>query len=459
MSTVFLRWDYKGNRWMPSWRGRIEEGGKVREVKLAVRWEGKPPAKGKRHGDKAFEDSRRRAQNELNELANKRIVPEEALRVAEQIQRLKYGNDSNEADTPLDGLFDAWKKAPHAKERSEKWERVAASTISVFVEWAKKHAPKEKTAGAVSSETIDNYFNERESRGVSGRTMNVARGILSAVFRELAPHGDAIKSLSGRPKSAENTVHRRALSPEDLAKLFDAAREVGEDWFGDLVVVAGCTALRRTDAACLRWRNVDLSAGWVEVRPGKNKGEVAVEIPLLPPLREVLARRAKGGTDDDAFVIPEAAEMASHNPQGLNWRLGKAIALAGLGTETAEDIPGGVSRERRPSVLGWHALRTSWATAAASAGMPLETICEVTGHSSTKTLLRHYVQLDKERKRAEVSGKLPGGFMGVAALPALPGPPDDWEEVRALADALTKGNAATTRRKILAIAARHNAEG
>ena len=456
LSTVFLRWDAKGGRWLPSWRGRIESGGKKREVKLAVRWEGTPPGRNGKHGDKLFEDSRRRAQNELNALIDQNKNAQEELRVAEQIQRLKYGQAENEADTPLDGFFDAWKNAPHPKERGKRWEGVAASTIKVFTDWVKANAKREKTAGAVSAETIERYFDARGKAGASGRTLNVARGILSVVFRELAPHGEAIKAISGHPKATENTVHRRALTPAELERLFTVSRETGGDWFGDLVVVAGCTALRRSDAARLRWENVDLDAGWVEVRPGKNKGEVAVEIPLLAPLRAVLERRAAelgDGATGEAFVIPEAAEMAKRNPGGLNWRLSKALAQAGLGDSTTADIPEGVARSRRPSVLGWHALRTSWATAAAAAGMPLETICDVTGHSSVKTLREHYVQLDKARKRQEVAQKLPCGFLGgrPLALPAV----DGWEEIRRLAKELTSENAEETREKLLALARQH----
>lgn len=450
----------------------MERGGKMREVKLGVKWDGVPPEKGERHGDKAFEDSRRRAQNELNALLDGSSDQREALRVAEQIQRLKYGQASNGADTPIESaaLFDAWRNAPHVKERGERWERGAASIIKIFAEFVKKHAPKEKTAGAVSAETIGKYFKAREDAGLSGRTRNVARGVLEVVFRTLAPYGEAVKALEGRPKASENTIHRKALSPEELGRLFQAAREVGGDWFGDLVVVAGCTALRRGDAARLRWCNVDLGAGWVEVRPAKNKGEIAVEIPLLAPLREVLERRAdESGCLAEDFVVPDAADMAENNPQGLNWRLAKAIERAGLAgsdeVATATDIPEGVKRARRPSVLGWHSLRTSWATAAAAAGMPLETICEVTGHATTKTLLKHYVQLDKSRKRADVAGKLPGGFMGMGAtlVPTLPSraieEDADWDEVWELADALTEKNAATTRKKLLAVAARHVSQG
>ena len=64
------------------------------------------------------------------------------------------------------------------------------------------------------------------------------------------------------------------------------------------------------------------------------------------------------------------------------------------------------------SLLGWHALRGTWATLALSAGIPVETVKLVTGHGTANTVLRFYYNPQREHLRAVLGEKLPAVLTG-----------------------------------------------
>lgn len=117
--------------------------------------------------------------------------------------------------------------------------------------------------------------------------------------------------------------------------------------------------------------------------------------------------RQRGQTSEDL----RDAETAS----GLNLRHGATVA-------TKRDIKTliGETRQKRhkgkgtlaASILGWHSLRGTWATLALSAGIPVETVKLVTGHSAVNTILKFYYNPQREHLRAVLGDKLPGILTG-----------------------------------------------
>ena len=81
----------------------------------------------------------------------------------------------------------------------------------------------------------------------------------------------------------------------------------------------------------------------------------------------------------------------------------------------------GTGRARRASILDWHGLRVSWVTLALSAGIPVEVVKLVTGHTTTELVLKHYFKPQRETMRAVLGDKLPEILTGSKPeLPALP---------------------------------------
>ncbi len=113
-------------------------------------------------------------------------------------------------------------------------------------------------------------------------------------------------------------------------------------------------------------------------------------------------------------------------PQGDSVK--KAIARV---TRTARE--GG---QKAASVMDWHALRTTFVTLALSAGVPMELVRRVTGHSTVDIVLRHYFRPGREDFRAALVGALPEVLTGGKVKRLNPA-----DELAALAGKIAAGTA------------------
>jgi integrase len=90
-----------------------------------------------------------------------------------------------------------------------------------------------------------------------------------------------------------------------------------------LIVTAACTGMRRGDVCNLDWQAVDLAGNMLTVKTSKT--EATVEIPIFPPLREVLiARRPKAS----GHVFPDAAATLINSRGALTWGFKKIVTRA-----------------------------------------------------------------------------------------------------------------------------------
>ncbi len=67
---------------------------------------------------------------------------------------------------------------------------------------------------------------------------------------------------------------------------------------------------------------------------------------------------------------------------------------------------------RRVCLRGFHAFRSTWVTLALSAGVPMELVRRVTGHTTTQIVLDHYFQPGREEFRAALMGAMPAVLTG-----------------------------------------------
>ena len=64
------------------------------------------------------------------------------------------------------------------------------------------------------------------------------------------------------------------------------------------------------------------------------------------------------------------------------------------------------------SVRDWHTLRARWVTLALTAGVPMELVRKVTGHSTTDIVLRHYFQPGKAAFKDALTSAMPEVLTG-----------------------------------------------
>jgi hypothetical protein len=71
-------------------------------------------------------------------------------------------------------------------------------------------------------------------------------------------------------------------------------------------------------------------------------------------------------------------------------------------------------RLRRASVKGWHSFRTTWITLALSAGLPMELVRRVSGHTTADVVLKHYFRPGREQFRQALQAAMPKLLMNGA---------------------------------------------
>ena len=163
-------------------------------------------------------------------------------------------------------------------------------------------------ARATSEELRRRLGRLQETDDVAPQTVNAYRPALYGFFQWLQREGrwratplDAVPRV-GAP---EKTFDRRALTPEELGRLVEAApfeRAV-------CYLTAATTGLRRGELESLEWSRVDLEAGVVTVRASQSKNRREAVLPLAPVTVEALrAWRARQGVAGDGRVFHPRAD-------------------------------------------------------------------------------------------------------------------------------------------------------
>lgn len=439
----------------------------------------------------------------LNNLIDGARTEADRSATVERVLKFKYGE---ELESPaLADLADAWDKFPRKRKPSAFHRENSLRILKRFITFMKEHYPGSKVLAEVKSDHAREFMDKEEERGVSARTWNVTLTLLRGVFDRLDPNADGYRNyLAKVPTKDEDTVHRQPYTLEEMKLILEKAK-VSDELIFQLIVTAFSSGLRRGDLCRLHWRDVDLKGGFVSVKTNKT-GE-RIEFPILPMLYDVLAAsRKKSDGKPNSFVFPEAAKAYVDNPQSLDKRLKKVLALAGFREETDDEdnpplpvlpkaeleakamavinkfptakartkakeifsrymkghtIPDiahtmkvskglvstrlneiqdkvgavvirreqvgaiafrGVTlaptnkesspRLKRGSLRGWHSFRTSFITQALSAGIPMELVRRVTGHSTVDVVLKHYFKPGREQFRMALAGAMPDFLTG-----------------------------------------------
>lgn len=404
-----------GIRIRPYFYGRFEVDGKNCCVKLC-------PIEGKPHpslslteaGNAKFEKARKKA---LGILAVKTAEAREKRDAQHWVKRL-HELQTGEAmkGFAVADLVQAWERMPKKKTGEELHPRYVTdykATLRRFIEFMQEKHPAMKDAAQVTRAAAGEFMAAEETRGEDGRKVsakarNDSLKRLRAVFRSLLNEDCVTRNpFDGIPLHTENHVHRRPLTPEEIAKVLKAVED--DDFTRPLFVCALSTAMRRGDCCCLKWADVhldgkDAAAGpvpnHITVRTSKT-GET-VTAPVDERLKAELLRAKAKADGKSPFVWPKQAAMQAENQQGVTYRIQQAFDRAGLGDEArhAERARG----IRRASVVDFHSLRTTWITDKLAAGVPIEAVKRTSGHRTTDVVTEHYFKPDVKQHLDALNG-------------------------------------------------------
>jgi integrase len=216
----------------------------------------------------------------------------------------------------------------------------------------------------------------RIDAGRSARTANFIRQATLALAGWITAEGRA--NLSDFPariprfdESQDRRLVRRALTPGELSRLFDAADDRGRRLWYALAYYAG---LRRGELGRVTWGDVDFERGTLAIRNRK-----AGRLDVLPMHDELVGELR----DARPLLAPAALPTTRIFPTPVHGRTQlRDFARAG--------IP---KRDDDGRVADLHALRTTLGTNLARAGVPVQVAARAMRHADPRTTQKHYTAL------------------------------------------------------------------
>lgn len=244
----------------------------------------------------------------------------------------------------------------------------------------------------LSPQHVQSWLNERAKSGLSPRTCQHARAILRAALGRALKWGYVSRNVAALVDSPRVVKHEiKPLSPDQARTLLATARE---HRYGALITVAVALGLRQGEALGLRWVDVDLDGGvlqvrnalqwvtgggWSLVEPKSERSRRAITMPdiLVSSLRGHRMRQredrllAGSGWHENGFVFTSRAG-APLDPWAVNKAFKRLLTAAGL-----------------PDIR-FHDLRHTAATFLLAQGVDPRTIMETLGHSQISLTLNTY---------------------------------------------------------------------
>ena len=285
---------------------------------------------------------------------------------------------------------------------------------------------------AVTPLQVQALLNEKLVSGLSATTVERIRDVLRNALNQALKWGFVrrnVAQLADPPR-----VEKRRSAPWTVEQVRTFLRAVQDDRLMPLFLVAAATGMRRGELLGLRWQDVDLEDGTLQVSGAvqriRSQGIVrsppktaASERPLAidPSLCEALARHRERQLLERAFA-------------GSSWVEGDYVFTSRLGTPID---PRNLTRrfEKLSKALGlpqktFHDLRHFAATVQLMDGAPVNAVQEMLGHSKANTTLDIYGHVTRgvHRARSVRMAELLG--IGQTDDPSCPPncPPEDREE-------------------------------
>lgn len=350
----------------PMWYARFNRNGKQMNINLNVPIRGEIPTDDKGRfslrlkGSPAFERSRQAALKAFAEIqhnANRRIAANRDLKAEAEAGLLKASykvlTGEGMSSIRLDELPAKWSALKRTYTPTQ--ERTQNYTLSFerFAKFAARHATEQgktcETINDVTPEIANAYFEHLKSNYAWG-TVRDQTNLLSSAFRRWAtngqpnPFGGIIKR---NRELASLRVNRRPLTAAETERLFALTEENPN--LHALVICAACTGMRIGDCCNLKWADVDLNAGFIDVITAK--AGVRVTLPIFAPLRRELESLLLS-EGNDPHVFPWAAETYARNRTAIIRAVKPFFAKAVFPNVEPEEAQLTTTKPKKPLPVG-----------------------------------------------------------------------------------------------------------
>ena len=267
--------------------------------------------------------------------------------------------------------------------------RVATSTVANYTSLFNTHIKPtlgRKRLSKLEPNDVQFFINQKLDEGLSTRTVRHLRGLLVQVLDYAVRQGNAMRNVAALTEGPrQQSTEGRSLTVDQAKLLLKTAK--GER-LEALYVVMLSTGIRSGEAFGLPWKNVDLSAGKIEVRqalvrqpggsvigPGKTGRKGWRAIPLARSTVEALL-------DHRDRQKKESVEA------GDAWEDHGLVFCTPLGTPLDADNHRKAFAEltERAGIGRWHPheLRHSATSILLAQGVPIEVVSKLLGHTSIR---------------------------------------------------------------------------
>jgi integrase len=258
------------------------------------------------------------------------------------------------------------------------------------------------TAAQVTSDSVARYVNRRKQEGAANASINRELAILKRALN-LAKQCGKIKAVPHIAMLAENNTRTGFLSSKDRDALANACARAGL-WMRSLLEVALTYGWRHAELLDLKVKQVNLVVGSIRLEPGTTKNLEGREVPMTPPVRELLTQCVHG-QQPDAFLF----HRDDGNPvRDFRTTWCNCCVAAGVGTFRCPQCSQQVDEARRCAAckrtwrrndlrydgLIFHSLRRSAARNLRNSGVP-EGVVQKIGGWRTRSMFDRYSIIDQ----------------------------------------------------------------
>lgn len=274
----------------------------------------------------------------------------------------------------------------------------------------------------LSARQLDELYGSMKDQGLTPKTIRNHHAIISSALHQAVRWGwirDNVAEKARPPTVAQRRV--RAPSVDDVRAVVTAAEE-RDPRLAPLLMLAALTGMRRGELCALRWSDVDLDRGELDV----SRSVICTEGGLVEK-RTKTDRFRRVALDEVGVLL-----LRRHRANVESWVAGAEGTLApdafvfspyvdGIKPFRPDNVTGFFMRVRDSLGLKQvrlHDLRHFTATQLIGAGVDVRTVAGRLGHSDPSLTLRVYSHAIEERDRAAAA--IMGRVLGTAeTLPEL----------------------------------------
>jgi integrase len=240
---------------------------------------------------------------------------------------------------------------------------------------------------ALSKDVFLAYRDRLQQDGHSSRNINQIFKILRRPFKVAFDEGLIEHNPIGAIKRLRSTsVEKGVFTPAQISQLLEAAPD--DEWRA-LVALGYYTGGRLTDLSQLTWGAIDQEQNAIGFRQKKTGGDVL--IPIHPELARYLSKLPRG--IGQAPLLPRLSAKVGTGQSGLSAAFKRIMEAAGIEAGVARQRAGAAGRNM--SKFSFHALRHSFTSELARAGVTPEVRQLLTGHSDLSSHKQYtHLELD-----------------------------------------------------------------